>query len=152
MQIPWELVGQIQTTIVSTVNGAASNTGLVPVAPSSPGIFSVDASGAGQGAILIAPTSQLAAPGSAVPGRRIHLYLLHRSGTGCQSAPRRDAGSIQYTLEDPHNANCDHRRRGGRGQLPGFGAQLVVTFGADRRFYGQVAVFGQSPFRLRQFQ
>jgi uncharacterized protein (TIGR03437 family) len=67
MQIPWEVAGQTQTSLIATVNGVASNTETVPVAPFAPGIFSIDASGAGQGAILIAPTSQLAAPGNAVP-------------------------------------------------------------------------------------
>jgi uncharacterized protein (TIGR03437 family) len=67
MQIPWEVAGQTQTSLIAAVNGVASNTETVPVAPFAPGIFSIDASGAGQGAILIAPTSQLAAPGNAVP-------------------------------------------------------------------------------------
>jgi uncharacterized protein (TIGR03437 family) len=66
MQIPWEMAGQTQTSVVATVNGVVSNTANVAMAPFAPGIFSVDASGAGQGAILIAGTAQLAAPTNAV--------------------------------------------------------------------------------------
>ncbi len=67
LQIPWELAGQTQTSIIATVNGVASNTQTVPLAPFAPGIFSTNALGTGQGAILIAPTSQLAAPGTPAP-------------------------------------------------------------------------------------
>ena len=67
LQIPWELAGQTQTSIIATVNGVASNTQTVALAPFAPGIFSIDATGTGQGAVLIAPTAQLAAPGTAAP-------------------------------------------------------------------------------------
>ncbi len=66
LQIPWEVAGQTQTTISATVNGVASNTQIVPLAAFAPGIFSLNQSGTGQGAIMIAPTAQLAAPGSPV--------------------------------------------------------------------------------------
>jgi uncharacterized protein (TIGR03437 family) len=67
LQIPWELAGQTQTTVIATVNGIASNTETAAMATFAPGIFTTNNSGGGQGAILIAPTAQLAAPGSAVP-------------------------------------------------------------------------------------
>jgi len=66
LQIPWEVAGQTQTSIVATVNGISSNTQMVPLAPFAPGIFSMNLSGTGQGAVLIAPTAQLAAPGTPV--------------------------------------------------------------------------------------
>jgi uncharacterized protein (TIGR03437 family) len=66
VQIPWELAGQTQTSIIATVNGVASNSQVVPLATFAPGIFTVDATGMGQGAILIATTARLAAPGSPV--------------------------------------------------------------------------------------
>jgi uncharacterized protein (TIGR03437 family) len=65
--MPWELAGQSQVSLVATVDGVASNTEIAPMATFAPGIFSTNNSGTGQGAILIAPTAQLAAPGSAVP-------------------------------------------------------------------------------------
>jgi uncharacterized protein (TIGR03437 family) len=67
LQIPWELAGQTQTSIVATVNGVASGAQAVFLAPFAPGIFSINMMGTGQGAILIAPTTQLAAPGTAAP-------------------------------------------------------------------------------------
>jgi uncharacterized protein (TIGR03437 family) len=66
LQIPWEMAGQSQATIVATVNGVASNPQIVPLAPFAPGIFTINVTGTGQGAVLIAPTAQLAAPGSPV--------------------------------------------------------------------------------------
>ena len=65
LQIPWELAGRTQTSIVATVNGIASSTQTVALASFAPGIFSIDATGTGQGAVLIASTAQLAAPGTA---------------------------------------------------------------------------------------
>jgi uncharacterized protein (TIGR03437 family) len=44
------------------VDGETSNLQMVSLAPFGPGIFTMDATGTGQGAILIAPTDQLAAP------------------------------------------------------------------------------------------
>jgi len=66
LQIPWELTGQTQASIVSTVNGVSSSAQIVPLAAFAPGIFSMNASGSGQGAVLIAPTATLAAAGSPV--------------------------------------------------------------------------------------
>lgn len=66
VQIPWELAGKTSAAISVSVNGTVSNGQLVSIAPFAPGIFTTNASGTGQGAILIANTSQLAAPGSPV--------------------------------------------------------------------------------------
>ncbi|HWE53783.1 MAG TPA: ice-binding family protein [Bryobacteraceae bacterium] len=104
VQIPWELTGQTQTAIIASVNGAQSNTQTVSLAPYSPGIFSVDASGSGQGAILIAPTAQLAAPGS--PVLRNAYVSIFCSGLGPvtnQPATGAAAGSspLSYTQSLP---------------------------------------------------
>jgi uncharacterized protein (TIGR03437 family) len=66
LQIPWELAGQIQAAITATVAGVASNIQAVKLATFAPGVYSINMSGAGQGAILIAPTAQLAAAGTPV--------------------------------------------------------------------------------------
>ncbi len=66
LQIPWELAGQTQASVVVTVNGVVSVAETVPIVPFAPGIFSMNLSGAGQGAVLIAPGAQLAAPGTPV--------------------------------------------------------------------------------------
>src|SRR5579871_216827 len=85
MQIPWELAGQTQSSIVGTVNGVVSSAQNVVLAPFAPGIFSTDMTGAGQGAVLIAPTGQLAATGNAVPrGGYISIFC---TGLGAVSNP-----------------------------------------------------------------
>jgi uncharacterized protein (TIGR03437 family) len=66
LQIPWSLAGLTQAPIQATVDGDASNLQMVSLAPFGPGIFTLDATGTGQGAVLIAPTAQLAAPGTPV--------------------------------------------------------------------------------------
>jgi uncharacterized protein (TIGR03437 family) len=75
LQVPWELSGQTQTSMIATVNGVASAAEMIPLAPFNPGIFSMNALGTGQGAILIAPTAQLAAAGTPVSrGGYIAIY------------------------------------------------------------------------------
>jgi uncharacterized protein (TIGR03437 family) len=66
LQIPWELAGQTLTTVIATVNGVASNTESAPMATFAPGIFTMNNSGSGQGAVLVAPTAQLAGPAGPV--------------------------------------------------------------------------------------
>jgi len=75
LQIPWEMAGRSQAPVVATVNGETSNTQMAPLAAFAPGIFTIDAAGAGQGAVLIAPTAQLAAPGTPVSrGDYVSIY------------------------------------------------------------------------------
>ena len=51
-QVPWELAGQSQTTLAATLNGQAGAAQTVSLAPFAPAIFSINAEGIGQGAIL----------------------------------------------------------------------------------------------------
>ncbi|MCU1325628.1 MAG: repeat-containing protein, partial [Bryobacterales bacterium] len=75
IQIPWSLAGQTQAPIAVAVNGLTSNIQLVPLAPMAPAIFSVDATGTGQGAVLVATSGQLAATGTpAARGAYISIY------------------------------------------------------------------------------
>jgi uncharacterized protein (TIGR03437 family) len=83
LQIPWELAGQSQTSIVATVGGNLSNTQTVPLAPFSPGIFTIDSSGSGQGAILVSGTTNLAAPGT--PAARSGYISIYCTGLGAVS-------------------------------------------------------------------
>jgi uncharacterized protein (TIGR03437 family) len=70
IQIPWELAGQSQTSLTVTVNGQTSASQTVNLAPFAPGIFTTNAQGTGQGAIIDNSTYQLvdssnpATPGS----------------------------------------------------------------------------------------
>jgi uncharacterized protein (TIGR03437 family) len=82
-QVPWELAGQSQASLTATVSGqtsAAQNVGLATFAP---GIFSTNAQGLGQGAILdpsykLVDTSNPATPGSTV-------VLIYCTGLGAVS-------------------------------------------------------------------
>jgi minor extracellular serine protease Vpr len=51
-QVPWELAGQTQTSLAVVLNGQAAAPQTVSLAPFSPGIFSANGEGFGQGAIL----------------------------------------------------------------------------------------------------
>lgn len=62
LQIPWELAGVQQTSIVATVGGQVSGLQTVSLAAFAPGIFTLNQQGTGQGAVLIAPTAVLAGP------------------------------------------------------------------------------------------
>ena len=66
VQIPWEMAGKTSTTISASVSGTVSNGQIVSLAAFAPGIFTTTMTGAGQGAVLIANTTQVAAPGTPV--------------------------------------------------------------------------------------
>ncbi len=68
LQIPWEVAGQSQAALTVTAGGVASGAVNVNLAAASPGIFTIDQSGRGQGAILNAGTGELAAPTGVIPG------------------------------------------------------------------------------------
>ncbi|HXB70989.1 MAG TPA: BACON domain-containing carbohydrate-binding protein [Candidatus Acidoferrales bacterium] len=51
-QIPWELAGQSQTSLSASISGQTSAVQTLNLAPFAPGIFSMNARGSGQGAIL----------------------------------------------------------------------------------------------------
>ena len=62
IQIPWELAGASDTSLTVQIGNIVSAAAMVPLAEFSPGIFSMDQSGGGQGAVLISGTASLAAP------------------------------------------------------------------------------------------
>lgn len=75
MQIPWELSGQNQASVIATVAGKVSGAVVAALVPFSPGIFTVNMTGAGQGAILASSTSQLASGANpAVRGSYVSIY------------------------------------------------------------------------------
>lgn len=69
-QVPWELAGQYQASLVVAVNGQSSSPAQVYLSVAAPGIFSQDGTGTGQGVVRIADTPYLAAPEGAFPGCR----------------------------------------------------------------------------------
>lgn len=79
LQIPWQSAGLTSDPVIATVAGLVSPTQTANIVPFSPGIFTMNQSGSGQGAVEIAGTAQLAGPagpGSApVPrGQYIAIY------------------------------------------------------------------------------
>ena len=80
-QIPWELAGQSQAQLTIVTDNLTGNTVSVPLATYSPGVYSVNGSGTGQGAILINGTTTLAAPGT--PAHRGTDYIdIYATGLG----------------------------------------------------------------------
>lgn len=51
-QVPWELSGQSQSTLTATLNNVSGAAQTMALAPFAPAIFSMNAQGSGQGAIL----------------------------------------------------------------------------------------------------
>ncbi|HWE52581.1 MAG TPA: ice-binding family protein, partial [Bryobacteraceae bacterium] len=104
VQIPWELAGQTQAQITATVNGSNSGAQTVAIAPFAPGIFSLNMSGSGQGAVLVATTAQLAS--AATPAARGGYIAIFCTGLGAVSngpPTGMAAGSspLSFTLTQP---------------------------------------------------
>lgn len=87
-QVPWELIGQTQASIVVEADGQTSPSQTFQLASWSPGIFTADSSGRGQGIVQMAGTVVLAAPEGSVPGlaarpiRRGEYLTLYCTGLG----------------------------------------------------------------------
>ena len=72
--VPYSTQGPTATVVVQ--NGtASSNTVTVPVAATAPGVFALDQSGTGAGAVLHANYSVVNAANPAVPGETVLVYL-----------------------------------------------------------------------------
>lgn len=67
-QIPTDLAPGTQAALVVTVRGVAAVPDQITLAANQPGIFSINSSGAGQGAIQVANTVIFAAPAGSIPG------------------------------------------------------------------------------------
>ncbi len=87
IQIPWELAGKTQATLLATRNGV-TQTITIPLAPYEPGLFSMNGQGTGQAAAIIANANPPAIPapvGAFSSSRPIHRgeYLsLYGTGLG----------------------------------------------------------------------
>jgi uncharacterized protein (TIGR03437 family) len=80
LQVPWELAGQSQTTLTATLNGQVSAVQAVGLAPFAPAIFSTNAEGSGQGAIL--DTSYLLVDSSNPATAGSSVVLIYCTGLG----------------------------------------------------------------------
>ena len=91
VQIPFELAGLDSASVQVTVDGHASDQQVVPIGPFSPGVFTITSSG--QGAVLIANTSTVAAPTASIPGldtrpaRRGEFITIFCTGLGAVTDP-----------------------------------------------------------------
>jgi endo-1,4-beta-xylanase len=72
--VPYETDGKPQTTVQYAFNGLMSNTVTIPVKPASPGIFALDASGKGAGAILNQDNSVNTTENPASAGSVIQIF------------------------------------------------------------------------------
>lgn len=70
-QVPWELAGQSQLTVSVLVQGQASESQTVDVAPIARGVFSTNGAGSGQGAILDSSYQLVDASNPAIAGSRV---------------------------------------------------------------------------------
>jgi uncharacterized protein (TIGR03437 family) len=92
IQIPWEISGQTQATLLTTRNGVTQSM-TIPLATYAPGLFTTNGDGTGQAAALIVATPPvIAAPAGSFPGSRpIHAgeYLsLYGTGLGAVNSPQ----------------------------------------------------------------
>lgn len=71
--VPYSTSGATATIVVQ--NGVNSNTVTVPVAPTAPGVYSLDQSGSGPGAILHADYGLVNSTRPATPGETVLIYL-----------------------------------------------------------------------------
>jgi len=78
-QVPWELAGQSQSTLAAMFGDQAGAGQTVSLAPFAPGIFSTNAQGAGQGAILNSSYAIVNPSNPATAGSTGDPNLLYRS-------------------------------------------------------------------------
>jgi len=79
-QIPWELAGLTQSSMVATASSVVGNPQPVAMNVVSPGIFTVNSTGSGQGVVTIAATGQTAT--AATPAPRGQYITIYCSGLG----------------------------------------------------------------------
>lgn len=133
-QVPWELAGTKQALLTVT-NGGAFGSATIFLEQSNPGIYSLDQSGSGQGAILIANSIDYAAPSGSIAGQtsrpvsRGEFITIYCTGLGAVSnrpstgSPPRD-GILSSTDESVFvtigNLNVPRGTNDYSGLVPGY--------------------------------
>jgi len=96
-QLPWRGMSIGESTLTADLGGFGSAERAVEVVPASPGIFTLDQSGGGQGAILIAGEGVVAGfsgPAGARPARLGETIEVYATGLGAvESAPENGAAN-----------------------------------------------------------
>lgn len=96
--VPYEIAGSRTTSMMIQYQGSSSNRMTVPVLDSLPGIFTDDASGYGQGAILNQDSSINSSHNGAEPGSIISIYA---TGAGQTDPPGVDGSLAGNVLPVP---------------------------------------------------
>lgn len=98
--VPFELAGQTEAQVVVEYNGNSSAPFTMPVTNTAPGLFSIDQSGSGLGAVLNADGSVNSMANPAAPGSTIVLWLSGLGPTvpplGSGSVTPREAPALSY--------------------------------------------------------
>jgi uncharacterized protein (TIGR03437 family) len=98
-QVPWELAGAQQATIAATLNTQTGPTQTVNLAPFSPGIFSLNSQGTGQGAILDLSYKVVDASSPATAGTSIiQIYCTGLGAVGNQPADGAPALAVPLSM------------------------------------------------------
>lgn len=93
-QVPWEMAGQSETSLVAVVHGQASAPETVKLAPCAPGIFTTNARGSGQGAIVDAQNRLADELNPAAPASVIVIYC---TGLGAVTDPPQTGAAASLT-------------------------------------------------------
>jgi uncharacterized protein (TIGR03437 family) len=96
--VPYEIAGSQTTSMMIQYQGTSSNRITAPVLASLPGIFTVDASGYGQGAILNQDTSVNSSQNGANPGSIVSIYATGGGPTDPPSADGALATTAAFTV------------------------------------------------------
>jgi uncharacterized protein (TIGR03437 family) len=148
--VPWEVATQSQANVVVNANGLASNSVSVSVTSTAPGIFTVNA--AGQGAVLIAGTSSLAAPEGAFPGSRpvnrgesIEIFATGLGAVSNQPPDGQPPSGLATTLQNVAAAvGCTGANGAGMCDVTAFGGSIEFS-GLASGFIGLYQVNIQLP-------
>jgi uncharacterized protein (TIGR03437 family) len=133
--VPFATTGAT-TTITVQNNGASSNTVTVAVAATAPGVYSLDQSGAGSGAILHADFSLVNDPSPAAAGETIYLTAM---GTTDPTVADGTAWQRVHALRRGCARDDLHRRRSRQGHLQRPGAGIPRTVPDQRHLTGRTA-------------
>jgi len=103
LQVPWELAGQSSATAAATVNGVTGPSRTVQLAPSAPAIFTMNGTGAGQGAITDTSYHVADASNPVSAGSVIQIYC---TGLGAVTNPPASgtpasAAALSQTITTP---------------------------------------------------
>jgi len=137
LQVPWEMATQTTSALSASLNGQAGAAQTVQLAPFSPGIFTTNAQGTGQGAILDGVSNRLVnGSDPAVPG----VTILEIFGTGLGAVSHQPASGASAP-DSPPFAETTTTPRVTIGGLPA----KVLFSGLAPGYVGEYQVNAQVP-------